>query len=521
MIKSPRITTLWWLLAAILGLRLISMWLVPLIDTSEPRYAEIARLMVQTNDWITPWFKPGVPFWGKPPLSFWAAALSIKYLGVSAFAARLPSWLATLATVWLLAAYSRTYYSTRIASRATLIYCTCALVYILSGAVLTDPFLVLGTTWTMASLPMAQRHPAWYWRYGFFLGLSIGLLAKGPLALVLVAGPLVPWLLWYKPARSSLRALPWVKGLLLTVVISVPWYIAADIKTPGFLHYFIVGEHFLRFVDPGWTGDLYGTAHSHMRGTIWLYWILACLPWSPLALWLLVRSAFSSRQRTTLTQQLKRPWLGYLVAWSLFTPLFFTLAGNILWTYILPAMGAFSILLALALENRPSWQPAAKPADTPLASLSVPLPAHLPVHLSARLLPRLLVGLVPALAIAATVFAVVQPLQLGTQQRLIRVAQQHMHGKEHLFYVNKRPFSARFYSEEHAKRIRTSQLPGILSHDAPTLLAIPKHQVHDIQEKIKMPMKELYRNKKFVLVTIAPTDRQHGNMRHAPLIAEK
>src|SRR3546814_1120738 len=194
-------------------------------------------------------------------------------LGVNAFAARLPSWLATAGTIWLLAAYACSHYGKRVAKRAALIYCTCSLVYVLSGAVLTDPFLVLGTTWAMTSLPMAARKPVWYWRYGFFIGLAIGLLAKGPLALVLVAGPLVPWLLWYKPARSVLRALPWTTGLLLTAAISIPWYIAADIKTTGFLHYFLVGEHFLRFVDPGWTGDLYGTAHAHARGTIWPEWL--------------------------------------------------------------------------------------------------------------------------------------------------------------------------------------------------------------------------------------------------------
>src|SRR3546814_6886137 len=77
-------------------------------------------------------------------------------LGVNAFAARLPSWLATAGTIWLLAAYACSHYGKRVAKRAALIYCTCSLVYVLSGAVLTDPFLVLGTTWAMTSLPMAR-----------------------------------------------------------------------------------------------------------------------------------------------------------------------------------------------------------------------------------------------------------------------------------------------------------------------------------------------------------------------------
>ena len=97
-----RLLSPWFLvLAAILASRFIGMALFPFADTTEPRYAEIARLMAETGDWITPWFEPGVPFWGKPPLSFWAQAASIKLFGVSEFAIRLPAWLATLGIVYL------------------------------------------------------------------------------------------------------------------------------------------------------------------------------------------------------------------------------------------------------------------------------------------------------------------------------------------------------------------------------------------------------------------------------------
>ncbi|NLZ11765.1 MAG: glycosyltransferase family 39 protein, partial [Alcaligenaceae bacterium] len=55
------------LLMLLLGVPLLAMVMMPLADTTEPRYAEIARLMAASGDWITPWFEPGVPFWGKPP----------------------------------------------------------------------------------------------------------------------------------------------------------------------------------------------------------------------------------------------------------------------------------------------------------------------------------------------------------------------------------------------------------------------------------------------------------------------
>jgi len=473
---------LWWVLAGILCVRLLSMWLFPLIDTSEPRYAEIARLMAQSGDWITPWFKPGVPFWGKPPLAFWAQALSIDLLGLSAFASRLPSWLATAATAALLIAYARSHYGPAIGKWTGIIYCSCVLVYITSGAVLTDPFLVLGTTLSMVSLPMAERHPKWYWRYGFFIGLSVGLLAKGPLALVLVAGPLIPWLWWHKPARKVLRALPWVPGVILTLIISVPWYIVADIKTPGFLDYFIVGEHFRRFVDSGWKGDMYGTAHAHARGTIWLYLLMASLPWSLLAGWILGRAALNGSRRASLRQALRQPHLTYLLAWILFTPLFFTLAGNILWTYVLPSLGAFSILLAVALDG---WR-----AEQPLPFVAPATGA--------------LIGVIPALSIVLTVAALAVPQRVKTERGLVHYAQHHMQAGEHLVYVHKRPFSARFYSRETAGVVADDKLATALSATGPTYLAIPKDRFLIVSKQLDAPIHKLYENDRYILVAVSP-----------------
>ena len=78
------------LIGLLLLARLIGMAVVPLMDTTEARYGETGRIMAELNDWITPWFDYGVPFWGKPPLAFWVTAASFKAFGVSEFTARLP-----------------------------------------------------------------------------------------------------------------------------------------------------------------------------------------------------------------------------------------------------------------------------------------------------------------------------------------------------------------------------------------------------------------------------------------------
>src|SRR5690606_33720537 len=158
--------------------------------------------------------------------------------------------------------------------------------------------------------------------------------------------------LLYPALRQQLRQLPWFSGLLLTSVLVLPWYVLAEQKTPGFLQYFLVGEHILRFIDPGWSGDLYGSAHQRAHGTIWLYALAATFPWSLLVLPHLFWRVGTGKLPPLLQSLRNDPRLGYLLGWALFTPAFFTLAGNILWTYVLPAIPAFSILAARSLSLR-------------------------------------------------------------------------------------------------------------------------------------------------------------------------
>src|SRR3546814_13385663 len=125
-------------------------------------------------------------------ISDWSSDVcSSDLLGSSEFAVRLPSWLCAIFTTWLLFQGLRRLYGVSLALWTVIIYNSCALVYIASGAVLTDPFLALGTTLSMVSFALiSQGVPvSRLWGYGFFGGLAIGLLAKGPLAAVLIFVP--------------------------------------------------------------------------------------------------------------------------------------------------------------------------------------------------------------------------------------------------------------------------------------------------------------------------------------------
>ena len=80
-----------WLVLIAFSIRLATLGLYPLIDTTEARYIEMARKMIETGNWIMPQFDYGVPFWGKPPLSIWFNSVIFKIFGINEFSARLPS----------------------------------------------------------------------------------------------------------------------------------------------------------------------------------------------------------------------------------------------------------------------------------------------------------------------------------------------------------------------------------------------------------------------------------------------
>ncbi|SBW16430.1 dolichyl-phosphate-mannose-protein mannosyltransferase family protein [Brucella sp. 10RB9215] len=331
-----------WGLFLLLFVRLLAMIWVPLTDPTEARYAEIARKMVETGNWITPQFDYGVPFWAKPPLHTWLSAAGIAIFGTTAFTARLGILLASLATLTILWQWACTLTDRRTATIAVLVAASSGLFYVSAAFVQTDMVLTLGVTASMAGfyngLAGSRR-----WGWLFFLGLAIGLLAKGPVAVVLSATPIAVWMLWRGNWRD-LKYLPWAGGLTLCAVLVIPWYAAAEIATPGFLKYFLIGEHIQRFLQPGWSGDLYGAGREHARGSIWLFWIVATLPWSPLLpvlIWRLRKNGLPDGKGLHL----------YLLLFALTPLVFFTPAANILLAYVLPGVPA-AALLAVILWTR-------------------------------------------------------------------------------------------------------------------------------------------------------------------------
>ena len=354
----------------LLGIMLIRLWslgIYPLMDTTEARYGEMARKMLETGNWLYPLYDYGVPFWGKPPLSFWASAVTMTVFGVNEWAARLAPFLCVTAMAALFFCWSFTHKRVQQAMACSVVLFTCALGFVASGAVMTDAYLALGVMLSMLAFwrAMTSPKPSKLWGALFFLGLLIGLYSKGPLALVLCGIPIFLWTLIRKEWPALWRRIPWLTGTLCLLALTLPWYLAVEQATPGFLRYFFIGEHFERFVVKGWKGDLYGSGHSRPLGMIWFYALIMFLPWALLL-------PFLFRRCLGLAPTQKQPSDGstlFLCLWAVTPMLFFTVARNILPAYVLPSTAALCLLLV-----RRIWQAGLKcPAVKKLIFVPLPL----------------------------------------------------------------------------------------------------------------------------------------------------
>lgn len=414
---------LWLAVATLLLLRLASLGFYPVMETTEARYAEIGRLMAELNDWVTPWYDYGEPFWAKPPASLWATALSINIFGVSEFSVRLPHWVASI-LIGVLVWVQTTRRSRQEAAYATALLAGSLLFTGSAGAVMTDMWLVLGTTaamtgfWLSMSTHAAERRAG---KWLLFPGLALGLLAKGPIAIVLCGLPLTIWVLWEGRLKSVWHNIPWIRGLLLTFALTAPWYILAEQRTPGFLQYFLVGEHWNRFIASGWQGDLYGKAHALPRGSIWIFLLIASLPWAillPATAWLTRKTKPASSLESNDDRALWR----YLLLWALAPCVFFSFSGNILATYVLPGMPALALLCAGWVSRN------LQPATATRALLTG-------------------VGLTALMLIATLTTLELQGADdHKTAKGLVRDMRLHRQADEPLIYMSRnRPYSAGFY----------------------------------------------------------------------------
>lgn len=338
---SKKISPFALLVIALLLFRAILNYSIPLMDKTEARYAEISRIMAETNDFITPQIDYNVPFWAKPPLSTWLSAISIKAFGENEFAVRFPYLILNILVLLLIGRYAKEKKLNFFIPAFVLLTIPEFLIH--TGVVSTDTALAFCVTLVMISFWEAVKTTNNHlWKYLFFIGLGLGMLAKGPIIFILTAPPIFVWMVFFKEYKAVWKNFNWFLGILLFAIIAVPWYYLAELKTPGFIDYFIVGEHFKRFFDSSWQGDKYGFPKSQPIGMIWLFLIAFAIPWILFVIQKVWQKKFTI---------LKDKWVLFLILWLLWTPGFFTVSKSLIHPYIMPVMVPIALLITYWWEE--------------------------------------------------------------------------------------------------------------------------------------------------------------------------
>jgi 4-amino-4-deoxy-L-arabinose transferase-like glycosyltransferase len=316
-----------------------------LIGADEPRYAQVAREMRDRHDWVTPTLG-GQPWLEKPPLYYWQAMLAYSVLGVSDVAARVPSAIdATLLVVAVYLFFRR--FRNGVQVDAALITASCAGIVGYARAASVDMALA-------ASLAIAML-AWWAWRESgsklylalFYVLLAAGTLAKGPVAPFLAA-LIIGLFAWSAGEFGVVFKTLWIPGIVLYCVVTLPWYVAVQLRNPQFFREFILEHNLARF-----STNLY-----HHPEPFWYFLpvtALALVPWI-----VFVIAAFVPPARSWWTER-KTVWpepdLDYqfnLLAccWLVIPVVFFTFSSSKLPGYILPAVPAGAVLLADYLRQR-------------------------------------------------------------------------------------------------------------------------------------------------------------------------
>lgn len=312
-----------------------------LIASDEGRYAEMAREMWVTGDWITPRYN-GYKYFEKPPLQTWMNALTFAAFGLGEWQARLWTALTGFAGVLMVGYTGRRLFNGRVGLMAAAALASAPLWAILGHFNVLDMGLSFFMGLSLCALLLAQRpglemRQVRGWMWLCWAAMALAVLSKGLVGIVLPGAVLViytlvtrDWALWKRLYLGS--------GLIVFLVIVAPWFILVQSRNPEFFDFFFINEHFRRFAEEGHNRD----------GAPWYFvpvFIAGFLPWLTVL-----------PQTVRATLRMPRQPNGFAPAtlmwvWVAFIFFFFSISHSKLISYLLPIAPAVALLLGLYLSQ--------------------------------------------------------------------------------------------------------------------------------------------------------------------------
>ncbi len=330
----------------------------PLWEPDEGRYAEVAREMVISGDYVTP-HNNFVRYLEKPPLVYWITAACLRVFGHDEFAVRLQAALASAGQVGITAALGERMFGPATGILSGIALALSPLFFAFSRFATPDPALAFFFAAAMGCVYAGFRGGDWArgvdvkWLVTGAGMLALGTLTKGPVALVLAAVIVFLWLLVERRLKLVLE-LPWLRCLSLYLCLTLPWFVIVGLRNPGFVKFFLIHEHFQRYVE--------NTEHSWglwfyvpitIAGTWpWFYFILfAVVPIATLqSYWPFGKTCGGSTASLEGAPSLEgttkfwRAGLHFLAIWFGVVFVFFSIPRSKLGEYILPGLPPLAIL---------------------------------------------------------------------------------------------------------------------------------------------------------------------------------
>lgn len=334
-----------WPLAALILLAGITFFLglgrLPFVGPDEPRYAEVAREMFVTGDYISPRLA-GCLWFEKPALTYWMAAGAYHIFGANEFAARLPAALMALATALLIFYAIHRTVSSRLGFTAALVLVTSGIFLGLARAISTDMPLTAAMSFALLSgylftrLSGRARLICWILCWA---SMGLAMLAKGLVGIMLVLAILGIYLM----VMGRLKIIDWqylLLGFVAFLVVAAIWYVPVTLTNGwAFINEFFIEHHFHRYLT---------NRYSHPQP--FYFYVLISLagvvPWTFFLIPAVARIRRLSPRKDDRDALLAFAWI-----WFAVPVLFFSFSVSKLPGYILPVFPALAIIIGAEVER--------------------------------------------------------------------------------------------------------------------------------------------------------------------------
>jgi len=328
-----------------------------LYETTEGRYAECAREMMQASRYLQPTLDEK-PHWTKPPLSYWAIIAGMKLLGTNEWGVRLYNAVAFCLTVLVVAQAGTVLWNLPTGLLAGLIYATSPLPAFAANAVSTDTLLTLWEAlavlfYLKARTSQLRRHRQVHIIL-MWLFFGLGFLTKGPVALL----PLVPIIIWHLTQRKTAASQPRLfepAGVVVFAAAGLWWYVLIELRHPGLLWHLLKDELLVKFTASGTHGPQWYKPFEVYLPLLFV----GTGPWIYFGLRTIRRERLLAPKH--LWQRLRAGGKGAFLLWWVLIPLVvFFAVRNRMPLYILPLCIPLALAIARGIGKEQPSEPAVR-----------------------------------------------------------------------------------------------------------------------------------------------------------------